>query len=151
MITTNQRRQDRARKMVTDNRIRTGLAAALLVTAAAAGGLSAAPATALPNDSWDIGAYDECVRKADNDYVNGVTNDRQWAANRRLCCLNSGGVWSGPDVGPLTYGGCGAPPAHSEGVAPIAPGATEGVSDEPTAAPVPTPTPPPIAPAAGVA
>jgi hypothetical protein len=133
--------------------IQTGLASALLAATAAIGGLTAAPATALPPDaSWDIGAYDDCIRKVDNDYVNGVINDRQWSANRRNCCLKSGGVWTGPPTGAGTYGGCGAPPANAENVGPIAPGGSEGVSDEPTESPLPTPTrrpAPPIGPTVG--
>lgn len=139
--------------MITHNMIRATMASALLVAGVTVGGMTAAAAHALPDREWDVGAYDDCVRKADNDYVNGVTNDRQYGANLRLCCLNSGGVWSGPTVGTLTYGGCGAPPARTDEGAPIAPGATEGVSDDPTGSPLPTPSPrptPPGAPTAGV-
>lgn len=139
--------------MLIDKGFRSEMAAVLLSATAAVVGVTTPPAAALPDREWDIGAYDDCVRKADNDYVNGVTNDRQYGANLRLCCLNSGGVWSGPTVGAPTYGGCGAPPARTDEGAPIAPGATEGVSDDPTGTPLPTPSPrptPPGAPTAGV-
>jgi hypothetical protein len=51
---------------------------------------------ALANAEWDIEEYDNCMR---------------WSPNHVVCCLDSGGVWTGPNAG---EGKCVAPPPEAQ-------------------------------------
>ena len=81
------------------------LAPAALLAAAALGGTAfgdLAVADAAPNTGggeWDIAAYDECIARG---------------TNERLCCSQSGGVWSDGRYGEGPYK-CQSPPANAPG------------------------------------
>lgn len=60
---------------------------------------SAAVATA--EREWDIGGYDQCMSHYPGDEFEDTV---EWT---RLCCVNSGGVWTGAR--------CVAPPAEQSG------------------------------------
>ncbi|MDO3635071.1 hypothetical protein [Mycolicibacterium arseniciresistens] len=119
-------------------------ARAVAITTVGLGLTLGASAVANGKPVWDIGVYDSCVTKADNDYVNGVLAADDYADRIAHCCADSGGVWVG---GPIS-GWCTSPPPRKVDAVPIAPGATAGVSDEPppgTPLPTPTPRPRPVA------
>jgi hypothetical protein len=59
---------------------------------AAAIGLTAASASA--EKVWDIGAYDNCTKKAGDRYAGGVTSDAQYAEEMKWCCVSTGGELS---------------------------------------------------------
>jgi hypothetical protein len=62
------------------------------VLAAATIGLTAAIAGA--EKSWDIGAYDSCMSKAEKRWLGGVTNEAQFNEEAKWCCVSSGGELS---------------------------------------------------------
>ncbi|WP_096866819.1 hypothetical protein [Mycolicibacterium houstonense] len=84
-----------------------------------------APATAAPDDgSWDIEAYDECMKKT--------------VRNADLCCIESGGTPTSDPNDTQADGSpnCYAPPAEGasaeQGTAPLPP---RGIIDAPVIAP----------------
>lgn len=81
---------------------------------------SAAAANAAPE--WDIGGYDDCISR----YPGGGDEFEDAIEWSRLCCVNSGGLWSGAK--------CEAPPAESQGRNPMP-------SDAPTQVIQPLPLP----------
>lgn len=102
---------------------------AVAVAAAASMGGSAviAPAVgcAAPQE-WDIGSYDGCMRRTDDQWNRGLIKDIEGA--HRLCCEGSGGVWNAGSKK------CEAPPA-----APAArvPGPIASNTLQPVAPPMP--------------
>ena len=66
-----------------------------------------AVACAVPNDEWDIGAYDQCVASFDGNPLDSDAEHKRWQDHMKYCCEKSGGVFN--YAGP---GGCVAPPAN---------------------------------------
>lgn len=77
-------------------------------------------AVANAEQEWDIGAYDDCMKK--------TIRDAAW------CCLTSGGIVT--DVNAQDGSGCAAPPAEQSGRNPLP-------SDAPTHVMQPMPLPSP--------
>jgi hypothetical protein len=98
--------------------------AALLGAAATFGGSAVAEpvvACAAPQE-WDIGAYDACIKKAEDLFLRGEIENLSDA--ERECCEKTGGVWSPHGAA----GKCVAPPATPAGSLPdAAPGTAPGV------------------------
>ena len=95
------------------------LAATALMAGLAIG--AGAVANAVPNTGeWDIGAYDECVARG---------------TNKRLCCSQSGGVWTNASDNPPNT--CVAPSAQTQGTSPPVAGPPPVVATQP-------PPPPPV-------
>lgn len=102
----------------TSRRLTRYLAGPALALALALG----SPAVANGEQVWDIGAYDDCMKK--------TIRDAAW------CCLTSGGVVT--DVNAQDDSGCAAPPpAESQGSKPLPSGAPTHVMQ-----PLPLPGPP---------
>jgi hypothetical protein len=67
--------------------------AALLAAAVALGGSAIGdPAVADAAPEWDIGAYDQCITKADLLYLEGAIDAATRDGMYRGCCTGSGGV-----------------------------------------------------------
>lgn len=83
-------------------------AAVLPLTAVSIALASPAVSTAEPKE-WDIGSYDSCVAKVEDNFNRGNIAAENLADGYRECCLRSGGVWSGQG----DQGHCVAPPAQA--------------------------------------
>jgi hypothetical protein len=90
--------------MTSLNTIPTLIGGAAILAAAAIGLVQPAISHAVPE--WDLGLYDSCLKAADDRFASGKTDVAQWAAENKLCCDISGGVWS--------LATCGAPPGTFE-------------------------------------
>lgn len=49
---------------------------------------------AISNALWDIGKYDSCQRVADELLSRGKASPAEHLADSKVCCAESGGVWS---------------------------------------------------------
>ena len=65
-----------------------------------------ATASAAPKE-WDIGAYDDCIKAADELFLEGKINAATHLELTNGCCVTSGGV-----LGPPPAYLCGAPAAN---------------------------------------
>jgi hypothetical protein len=113
------------------------MSSALLTAALALGALGAEATAGAEPREWDIGAYDACTKKADQDWMSDKISWPEYLELRRGCCSTSGGI-----VQPTGNGGfvCVAPPANAE-TQPTLP----GEAPPPVVATQnPAPPPPPI-------
>lgn len=76
-----------------------------------------APATVAAPQEWDLGSYDRCTSKADNDYLHEYISAEAYGRRMKQCCDSSGGVWKPAPGG----GSCVAPSSSAAGSAPIGP------------------------------
>jgi hypothetical protein len=107
----------------------------LFATAVAltAGPLVSGPLASAAPREWDIGSYDSCMAKANDDWFDGrITGDR-YDEEVRLCCSNSGGVWKA-GAGDGVSGKCVAPPKDAAGNIGRIPAMTVGPTPIPHAA-----------------
>lgn len=68
-----------------------------------------AVATAAPKE-WDIGSYDGCVARVEDNWDRGKIASENLVDAYRECCEKSGGVWSNEGLNSH----CVAPPAEAE-------------------------------------
>ncbi|MBY0287601.1 MAG: hypothetical protein K2X52_10665 [Mycobacteriaceae bacterium] len=72
-------------------------------------GVLVPPAVSQARDQWDIGAYDRCLKAAE-DRLFATDDVQRYYDERVFCCQMSGGVWSGDK----SSGKCEAPPATAQ-------------------------------------
>ncbi|MGV0834749.1 hypothetical protein [Mycolicibacterium thermoresistibile] len=100
------------------------------------------PATSQAEAVWDIGAYDKCIKAANNTYGQ-TADDRRLIDEYKFCCHTTGGQWhplQGCTAPPVT-----APPPQSPGEVVQAPGTGTAAEDSPvrdSETPAPAPAPP---------
>ncbi|MEO3757459.1 hypothetical protein ABGB19_04090 [Mycobacterium sp. B14F4] len=94
-------------------------------------------ACAAPNQEWDIGAYDRCMKAVEDAWLNGELNGPVGDAQRE-CCEKTGGVWSpSPGAPPASgAGSCAAPPANAAQGPMAPPGSVATQTLEPEPPPV---------------
>ncbi|MCV7302158.1 hypothetical protein H7J93_21245 [Mycobacterium barrassiae] len=108
--------------------------------AAIAIGALMTPAVAHAEKEWDIGVYDNCIKKVDQRFLDDEITYEQKLDETMHCCILSGGELEG------SFGTCTAPPARP--AVDVMPKAPTGVLDQgETQAPrpqAPRPLPPVI-------
>ncbi|KUH74154.1 hypothetical protein AU184_25585 [Mycolicibacterium novocastrense] len=83
-------------------------------------GVLVPPGVSQAKDEWDIGAYDTCIKAAQDRLNADKISPSQYYDELRFCCDMSGGQWAGGN-GNHSAGKCEAPPATAQ-TAPKSPG-----------------------------
>jgi len=76
-------------------------------------GVLVPPGVSQAKDEWDIGAYDRCIKGAQDRLLADKISPSQYYDELRFCCDMSGGHWTGSNSNHYS-GKCEAPPATAQ-------------------------------------